>query len=133
TVAGTIEPVCLRREETRALSHQPRDLRHWDLLMRARWNFWRSTGPHNNEARRLLLQALQIKHGDSASLALLAFTHMADAWRGRTDDPERVIREANQLALDAVRNNDQDSYAHFTLGTALSCVGKMELAMAEQQ
>jgi TolB-like protein len=133
TIAGTIEPVFLRREESRAVNHEPRNLQHWDLLMRARWNFWRSTGPHNNEARRLLKHALQIKPGDSASLALLAFTCMADAWRGRTDDPEAMIREANQLALDAVRNDDQDSYAHFTLGTALSCVGKFELAMAEQQ
>jgi TolB-like protein/Tfp pilus assembly protein PilF len=133
TIAGTIEPVFLRREETRALSHEPRDLRHWDLLMRARWNFWRSTGPHNNEARRMLEQALKIKPGDSASLALLAFTYMADAWRGRTDDPVAMIREANRYAMDAVRNDDQDSYAHFTLGTAVSCVGNMELAMAEQR
>jgi TolB-like protein/Flp pilus assembly protein TadD len=133
TIAGTIEPVFLRREETRAVHNMPRDLRHWDLLMRARWHFWRSTKEHNNEARRLLEQALRIKPGDSASLALLSFTYMADAWRGRTDDPEGMIREANRLALDAVRNDDQDSHAHFTLGTALSCVGKLEQAMAEQR
>lgn len=133
TIAGTIEPVFLRREETRAVSHETRDLRHWDLLMRARWHFWRSTAEHNNEAKRLLEQALAIKPGDSASLALLSFTCMADAWRGRSDDPEGMIRRANRLALDAVRNDDQDSYAHFTLGTAVSCLGKLDHAMEEQR
>jgi len=125
--------VFLRREETRAADGVPRSIEHWDLLMRARWNFWRSTGPHNNEARRLLQQALEIKPGDSSSLALLAFTFMADAWRGRTDDPEGYIAEANRLALEAVQHDDHDSYAHFTFGTAVSCVGKLELAMAEQR
>jgi len=133
TIAGTIEPVFLRREETRAVHHAPRDIQHWDLLMRARWNFWRSTPQNNNEARRLLEQALQVKPNDSASLALLSFTYMSDAWRGKSDDPVRLIREANRLALEAVRNDDQDSYAHFTLGTALSCINKLEPAMAEQR
>lgn len=133
TIAGTIEPVFLRREETRAVNHTPRDIQHWDLLMRARWNFWRSTAPNNNEARRLLEQALTIKPNDSASLALLSFTYMSDAWRGRTDDPGRLIREANRLAMEAVRNDDHDSYAHFTLGTALSCINKLEPAMSEQR
>lgn len=132
TIAGTIEPVFLRREESRA-AHSPRDLQHWDLLMRARWNFWRSTPGHNNEARRLLEQALSIKPGDSSSLALLSFTYMADAWRGRSDDPVGMIRKANGIALDAVRNDDLDSYAHFTLGTAISCFGQLEPAMAEQR
>src|SRR6185295_18978531 len=86
TIAATIEPVRLRREETRSLQREPRDLQHWDLLMRARWNFWRSTGQHNREARQLLERALQLEPRDSSSLALLAFTHMADAWRGRATD-----------------------------------------------
>lgn len=133
TIAGTIEPVFLRREETRAVNHTPRDIQHWDLLMRARWNFWRSTASNNNEARRLLEQALTIKPNDSASLALLAFTYMADAWRGRAEDPEHFIREANRLAMEAVRNDDHESYAHFTLGTALSCINRLEPAMSEQR
>ncbi|RQP23262.1 transcriptional regulator [Albitalea terrae] len=133
TIAGTIEPVFLRREETRAVNHEARDIQHWDLLMRARWNFWRSTAPNNLEARRLLEQALKIKPNDSASLALLSFTYMADAWRGRSDDPEKLIRHANYYAMEAVRNDDHDSYAHFTLGTALSCINKLEAAMAEQR
>ncbi len=133
TIAGTIEPVYLRREETRAAQREPRDPQHWDLLMRARWNFWRSTGQHNREAQALLEQALQLKPRDSSSLALLAFTHMADAWRGRSKEPDAAIAEANRLALAAVRNDDRDSYAHFTLGTALSCVGHFDRAMDEQR
>jgi hypothetical protein len=46
---------------------------------------------------------------------------------GRAERPARAaIAEANRLALEAVRNDDHDSYAHFTLGTALSCAGQPE-------
>jgi TolB-like protein/Flp pilus assembly protein TadD len=131
TIASTIEPVFLRREETRAIAQPRRDLAHWQLLMQARWHFWRLTHAHVVEARRLLEQSLVVKPGDSASLALLAFTHLADAWGGQTEESLQAIDLAISLALEAVRNDDQDSHAHLVLGTALSCVGRFDEAIAE--
>jgi TolB-like protein/Flp pilus assembly protein TadD len=131
TIASTIEPVYLRHEETRAIAQPERDLAHWQLLMRARWHFWRLTHSHVVEARRLLEQSLLVKPDDSSSLALLAFTHLADAWGGQTEQSLHAIDLAIRLSLDAVRNDDQDSHAHLTLGTALSCVGRFDEAIAE--
>ncbi len=126
-----IEPVFLRREEQQSSASSGRDMQHWDMLMRARWHFWRSSKTHIEEAQRLLGLALVLKADDAPSLALMAFTHMAQVWAGNAPDPKMALTEANRLAMTAVQCDDQDSYAHFTLGTALSCVGQMDRAIAE--
>ena len=71
------------------------------------------------------------KPGDASSLALMSFTCMSRVWAGWSTDPRGEILEANQLALQAVRLDDTNSHAHFTLGTALSCAGNVPQAIAE--
>jgi len=83
------------------------------------------------QAQSLLTRALEIKPGDSASLSLMSFTHMAKLWGAWAEDPRAAVAEANRLALVAVRNDERDAFAHFTLGTALSCAGQMQAAIAE--
>jgi TolB-like protein/tetratricopeptide (TPR) repeat protein len=133
TIASTIEPEFLRREEDRARRADPQDLAQWTLLMRARWHFWRSTRNDLEEARRLLKLALDARPDDCACLTLLAFTHLADLWSGRTRDPRGLLQQTMALAMDAVRIDDRDASAHLTLGTTLSLVGKMDRARAELQ
>lgn len=130
-IVSAIEPVYLHREERVASEVAAQDLVHWDLLMRARWHFWRTTPEHVLKAQAYLQQALELKPNDSPSLSLLAFTNLAKLWGSWADDPRAVVAEANRLALVAVRNDERDAFAHFTLGTALSCAGQMEAAIAE--
>ena len=130
-IVSAIEPVYLNREERVAAEVATPDLAHWDLLMRARWHFWRTTPDHVLKAANYLEQALLIKPDDSASLSLLAFTHLAKLWGAWAEDPRATVAEANRLALVAVRNDSRDAYAHFTIGTALSCAGQMDAAIAE--
>ena len=101
--------------------------------MRARWHFWRSSKEHIDAARDCLAKAMQIQPDDPATLSLLAFTHMTRVWAGWAERPKEEIFEANRLALRAVRQDDTDSYAHFTLGTALSFTGNIAQAIAEQE
>jgi len=129
-IVGTIEPLYLRQEERRALNGGPRDLKHWDLLMRARWKFWRSSRQLNLDSQALLEQALMLKPNDSATLSLLAFSYLTEVWSGWTKEPHKFIAEANRLALKAVRADDLDSFAHFTLGSALSCTGNITGAVS---
>ena len=146
SITSAIEPVYLRREEQRFIhgklslspSHADHaatgsNLRHWELLMRARWHFWRSAQVDIDSARDLLTQAIAIKPNDSSALALMSFTHMSRVWAGWAPDAHAEIMEANRLALQAVRKEDTDAYAHFTLGTALSCAGNVPQAIAEQE
>ena len=131
SVASAIEPVYLRREEQLARQLSSADLQHWDMLMQARWHFWRSTQDNTQKAQYLLAQALVIKQEDSPTLALMAFTHLAQVWGSWSTDARASIAQANRLAMSAVRHGDTDPFAHFTLGTALSCTGQMGLAIAE--
>jgi TolB-like protein/Tfp pilus assembly protein PilF len=130
-IVGAIEPVTLRREEQRTQQLAAPDMRSWEWLMRARWHFWRSTREHITQAQKCLDNALAITPHDSASLALMAFTHMSRVWTGWADDARAEIAQAQKLALKAVRENDQDANAHFTLGTALSFTLDFDQAIAE--
>lgn len=130
-IVSAIEPVYLRREERLAAEVAQPDLQHWDLLMRARWHFWRTTPEHILKAQAYLQQALALQPNDSPTLSLLAFTHLAKIWGAWAEDPRATVTEANRLALIAVRNDERDAFAHFTLGTALSCAGQMPAAIAE--
>ncbi len=137
-IVSAIEPVALRREEQRALqtpscAASPAQVKHWDLLMQARWHFWRSTREHLQTSQELLQQSLQEQPGSSASSALLAFVHMSRVWAGWAPDPRATLQEAIRCAMHAVNQDDRDSHAHFTLGTALSCVGKMDQAIVEME
>ncbi len=131
SIVAAIEPVYLRREEYLTSQLPTPDMKHWELLMRARWHFWRSTREHVETSRAHLKQALELKPDDPPSLSLLAFTHMSRVWAGWSTNAREDIMEANRLALRAVRQNDTDPFAHFTLGTALSFTGNIPQAIAE--
>ncbi|TAG28136.1 MAG: transcriptional regulator [Burkholderiales bacterium] len=130
-IVSAVEPVALRREEQRTQQLAAPDMRSWEWLMRARWHFWRSTREHITQAQKCLDNALAITPHDSASLALMAFTHMSRVWAGWAEDARAEITQAQKLALKAVRENDQDANAHFTLGTALSFTLDFDQAIAE--
>ena len=130
-VVSAVEPVYLRREELRTSQNEAPDMQYWEYLMRARWHFWRTSRENIEAAAVCLTKALKIKPDDPQCLALLAFTHMSRAWSGAVTDPKQEIIEANRLALRAVSQDDTCSYAHFTLGTALSCGGNLPQAIAE--
>ncbi len=133
SIVSAIEPVYLRREEFLTSQLEAPDMKHWELLMRARWHFWRSSREQNDKARLHLTQALESQPDDPACLSLMSFTYMASVWSGWSQDPRGDILQANRLALRAVRQDDTDSYAHFTLGTALSLTGNLPQAIAEME
>ncbi len=131
SIVSAVEPVYLRREELRTSQSETPDMQFWELLMRARWHFWRTTRENIEASRVCLVKALEAKPDDPSCLSLLAFTHMSRVWAGWAPDARQEILEANRLALRAVSQDDTDSHAHFTLGTALSCAGNLPQAIAE--
>jgi TolB-like protein/Tfp pilus assembly protein PilF len=131
SIVSAIEPVYLRREEHLTKAMAAPDMRSWEWLMRARWHFWRTSRDHIGQAQRCLANALEITPDDPACLCLMAFTHMSRVWAGWAEKPKEEITEAARLALRAVRQQDTDANAHFTLGTALSFTGDYQQAIAE--
>lgn len=132
-IAATVEPAFLRHEEVQASRRQEQDLAHWELLMRARWHYWRSSRRHLDACRRLLVTALARRPDDVATLTLLAFALSTEAWSGWSADPKDAAQQATRLALRAVALDDTDAFAHFTLGVTLVGFGQIERAMAEHR
>ena len=132
-IVATIEPLCLNREAVRAVARGTRDLQHWDLLMRARWHYWRSSRSHTAEAHRLIDQALQLRPDAVAALGMKAFSLATEVWSGWATDPKTTMLEAQRVAQRAVALDEQDSFAHFALGVTLAGFGLMERAIAEQR
>ena len=132
-IVGTIEPAFLKQEEKRAVTRSTHDLLHWELVMRARWHYWRSSKKHSMEARLLLEQALQSKPDDVNALSLLAFSLATEVWSGWAIDAKANALEARRLATRAVRLDDSDAFAHFALGVTLLSFGELDGAIAEQR
>jgi tetratricopeptide (TPR) repeat protein len=145
-IVSAIEPVFLNREAAWAQANAAEgagdgaggapsaaDVRfsHWKHLMRARWLFWRSTQEHLAQCSEQLKLALAIKPDDCACLSLQAFVHLTRVWAGWSEDPRFELAEAQRLAMRAVRNDETDANAHFTLGTVLSCFMQVDRAITE--
>jgi len=132
-VVGTIEPALLGHEEARSLRSPRSSLAHWDLLMRGRWHFWRSTPEDSRKAQALFTQALALNPADTQALSLMAHCWLVEVWAGTAPDPGQSIAEAHRCALRAVRLDGSDAFAHFTLGVVLSTMGQADQDMAEQR
>ena len=132
-IIGTVEPAVLEREETRALRIPERSLQFWHLFVRGRRAFWRSTPEDVRAAEGLLRQALALEPQDVSALSTLAHCKMFDLWSGTSRDPDGELAEAHRIALSAVSAGGSDAFAHFTLGVALSMMGRVNEAKAEQR
>lgn len=132
-IVATVEPLFLKNEASKANTRGPRDLRHWELLMRSRWHYWRSTRSHLTEAQRHLTEALTQRPDDVAALSMQAFCLATEVWSGWAVDAKAAALEAQRLAQRAVALDDRDAFAHFTLGVTLAGFGLLDRAIAEQR
>lgn len=132
-IVAKIEPEFLRHESELAADNRPRNVNAWDLLMRARWHFWRGTPKHVATALACAEKALQLEPDNSQTMALLSFCHMTQVWVGVSKDPKFQSSEALRFAKQAVNLDSTNANAHFTLGTALSLTGEIRPAIAAER
>lgn len=132
-IVGAIEPAVLEREETQALLTPERSLQAWQLFVRGRRHFWRSTAEDVRKAEALLEQALALEPGDVSALAILAHCKLFEVWVGTSADPAAAIEEAHRIALKAVSAGQSDAFAHYTLGVVFSLMDRQNEARAEQR
>jgi TolB-like protein/Tfp pilus assembly protein PilF len=132
-IIGAIEPAVLEREENHALQTPERSLQFWQLFVRGRRHFWRSTAADVRQAEAFLEQALALEPDDVSALAILAHCKLFDVWVGTSDNPEAAVAEAHRIALKAVSAGQSDAFAHYTLGVVFSLMGRLNEAKAEQR
>jgi len=133
SIIGTVEPAVLEREESQALKTPERSLQFWQLLVRGRGHFWRSTAADVRLAETFLEQALSLEPDDVSALSILAHCKLFEVWVGTSHAPREAIAEAHRIALKAVAAGGSDAFAHYTLGVVLSMMGRATEAKAEQR
>ncbi|MFN3237010.1 MAG: tetratricopeptide repeat protein [Pseudomonadales bacterium] len=126
---GSIEPEFLSHQSAVALQ-RPSSFRQWELVMRARYQFWQTTYESTKEARELVLEALKLDESNSRAWSLLAMTHLNDCWLSWTRDMKESMFQADKASRQAVQADDQDSWAHHTRAAVLGTQG--QLAEAEE-
>lgn len=114
-VAGALEPAILSAEGVRARHRSGSQLGAWDLVMQAVHSLWRMTADSNKSAVALLQQAIDEFPEYCPAHSLLSHAYLLAAQIGWTDLSE-VRDEAERLARRAIELDDQDAWAHVSLG-----------------
>ncbi len=128
-IAGAIEPELLKSAGSDAASRQGQSVTAWELVARGSWLFHHVTRDTHLEARELFRQAMSIDPG-------LAEAHM---WLGRvsaglvaygwSEESERELEEGVAAALEAVRLDARNPYAHYALAIVANYADEVELAL----
>lgn len=130
-IVGAIEPAVMDNEQALCARRSSRQSGHWELFVRGRRLFWRSTYADMKEAEALFERALELEPDDASTLSLLSHCHMFYVWAGVTRDLPAEIARSHDLALRAVASDAADSFAHFSLGVTLEMLRRTDEARAE--
>ena len=115
-IVSSIEPEVQRAEHERSIRKPTEDMTAWDRVMRANWLRWEMTSTANNEAIRLLEEAIRIDTHLSTAWSGLANCHWLDGVMGWTADPARTFPESERCARMALSLDESDWIAHTLLG-----------------
>jgi TolB-like protein/cytochrome c-type biogenesis protein CcmH/NrfG len=129
-IVTAIEPQLYSAENFRARRKPPDSMGAWDLVMRALSHYWRTT-PHDNlMAQALLQKAVTIDPNYGQALGLLAASYVFGVHMGWTD-MAMVIPIAERTALEAIRADSEDPWAHFALGRVYLFTRRFDESLAE--
>src|SRR6188508_1538626 len=113
-IVAAIEPQLYAAENFRAQRKPPDSMDAWDLVMRALSHYWRVTRPDSVVAQALLEKAIAIDPQYEQALGLLATSYMFTAHMGWMD-MGAAMPLAERAALDAIRADSEDPWAHNAL------------------
>jgi TolB-like protein len=130
-VAASIEPELLKTETgSAAAGRRGANLTAWDLLAQGCWYFHQVTQPTHLRARELFLQAraLDPEMPDAPSwLARVDAGMLAFGW---APDESQIRAEGMAAALEAVRRDERNCYAHYSLAIVAVMSDAPELAIS---
>jgi TolB-like protein/cytochrome c-type biogenesis protein CcmH/NrfG len=129
-IVAAIEPKLYAAESFRAQRKPPDSMDAWDLVMRALSHYWRVTRQDSVVAQALLEKAIAIDPNYGQALGLLATSYMFTAHMGWLD-PTAAIPLAERAALEAIRADSEDPWAHNALGHVHLFARRFEDSLAE--
>ncbi|MEJ0078046.1 MAG: winged helix-turn-helix domain-containing protein [Alphaproteobacteria bacterium] len=130
SIVAAIEPKLYAAESFRAQRKPPDSMDAWDLVMRALSHYWRVTRQDHVVAQALLEKAIAIDPQYGQALGLLATSYMFTAHMGWMDMND-AMPLAERAALDAVRADSEDPWAHNGLGHVHLFARRFDDSLAE--
>jgi len=130
SIVAAIEPKLYAAESFRAQRKPPDSMDAWDLVMRALSHYWRVTRQDHVVAQALLEKAITIDPQYEQALGLLATSYMFTAHMGWMD-MGAAMPLAERAALDAIRADSEDPWAHNALGHVHLFARRFEDSLAE--
>jgi len=114
----------LRRKDTESLEA-------YEQVLRALHIWLRFTNDANSEARHLAEEAIGLDPGYARASVMLAWVHL-NAYRWKwSDDPEKSLEQAYEMARKSIELDDSDSWSHWALGVVYLYRGDHEDAIAQ--
>jgi adenylate cyclase len=132
-IASSLRGKLAAGETARLDRHQTKNLRAWELTVKAATYYQRYSKSDNATARKLLKQSLELDANYIGAQVLLGWAHFIDArWKFSESRPES-LRLAKQSVEKAMSLDPDDSGAHALLGGIYLLEGKHDEAIAEAE
>jgi len=109
----------------------PGSLEAYEKFIKARYYMHRGTKQDNEQARRLLKEAIDLDNEYLAVCMMSGWTNFIDVRFGWSEDPEKSIEIAFECAKMCTVNDERNSYAHALLGAIYHLKAKYEKAISE--
>ncbi len=129
-VVAALKVRLVEGERQRMVRKYTDNMQAYDLFLRARRLQGGVTGGTNAEARALIEQAIALDADFAAAHAELSWIHMQAYYYQWTDDLERSVRQAVDMAERAVALDDTLAAAHARLGWAYLGTRRFDEAVA---
>ncbi len=114
-VAGSVEPELLRSETNSPVHRRPGSVTAWDLVARGCSFFHQVTEATHRRARELFMQARQVDPELVDAWIWLARVDAGILAFGWAEDADAIRREGVAAAHEAVRRDEKNCYAHYSL------------------
>ena len=128
-IVSEVAPEIEVAEQERSLRRPPANLGAWDHYYRGMRHVNRVTREDMVLADACFQTAIVADPEFSPPHSGLAFVRYMQAWLGWVDSPHHALEEALHLAENAIKLDDKDAFAYFSLGRLLTIKGEYETSM----
>ena len=117
-ITDAVRPALYEAEEARSIRKHPASLDAWAAYQRGVWHFSRQGEPESNEARTCFERAIALDPRYAPGYYGLALVYLHDGSVFALHAPADWQQRGEQLAMQAVALDEQDSGGHCVLGVA---------------
>jgi tetratricopeptide (TPR) repeat protein len=132
-IAGAVETQIEHIERGRSLLKPSENLDAWEAYHRGCWHMYKFRPEHYQEAERFFLRSIELEPASPRPLSGLSFVHWQRAFLEISKDRAGEVKQAVDLAEQAIALDPRDPQGYNALGRAFLLSGDIEGAERELQ